>query len=210
MREVEIEIVLRELPDVPRVIEGLATHIDLQPESLGMTSTIDRMVDTDDLALLSQDHSLRVRQKLENVYAGQEIRLTYKYPLEEHERLFIRAEEKLKLTEPDFDQALSLLSHLARGVSGQPLKPVLQIEELAREANLGPKGEQMNIAVDHCTYHLPGHDKPTAEEFVLEIESHGVPDDLVMRAADWVRKELGGREAKQAKYYRGMQLLGQL
>src|SRR5438552_19186638 len=116
MEEVEVEIVLPELPDAPRAVEGLAEALGLAPESLGMTSTFDRMVDTPDLALLSKNCSLRVRQKLENVYAGNEIRLTYKRPVREHEKLFIRDEKKLRLTEPDYDAVLAMLSVVAEGV----------------------------------------------------------------------------------------------
>jgi hypothetical protein len=210
VEEVELEIVMDELPDVPRVVEGLAEHLKLEPESLGMTSTLDRLVDTDDMALLSQDHSLRVRQKLQNIYAGNEIRLTYKQPLRDHERLMIRNEEKLKLTEPDYDLVLGMLANIALGVAGQRMKTMLTIEELAREANLGPVGEQVNISVDHCMYSLPGKEDEKKEEVVFEIESHGVPDELILKASDWVVKELGGRFARQCKYARGLRLFGKL
>src|SRR6185503_13288837 len=99
MEEVEVEIVLPELPDVPRAVEGIGALLGLEPQSLGMTSTYDRMVDTSDMALLSKNSSLRVRQKLENVYAGSEFRLTYKYRTKDHDRLFVREEQKLRLTE---------------------------------------------------------------------------------------------------------------
>ena len=210
MKEVEIEIVLPELPDVPRTVEGLASYMGLTPESLGMTSTFDRMVDTEDMALLSIDDSLRIRQKLENVYSGNEVRLTYKRLLEAHDRLFIRTETKLKLTEPDTDNVVGLISSIARGLTGQEMQTILVIEELAREANLGPRGARLNVSVDHSRYRLPGEQESGAEEFVLEIESHGLPDDAVLKAADWVLKEIGGREARQPKYARGLRLLGKL
>ena len=208
MEEVEVEIILPQLPDVPRVLEGLAAHLGLEPESLGMTSTFDRMVDTEDMALLSKDHSLRVRQKLENTFQGNEFRLTYKKPLRDHERLFIRREQKLTLNEPEFERVLFVLSSLSEGVSGQELSSIMEVRELAREANLGPKGAQLNISVDSSSYYTPGAEEPGAEEFVFEIESHGVPDDLVLTAADWVLKELGGREAASPKYTRGLRKLG--
>ncbi|MCH7471829.1 hypothetical protein IIA79_02625 [bacterium] len=210
MEEVEVEIVLEELPDVPRAVEGLAAHLGLAPHSLGMTSTLDRMVDTEDMALLAKDHSLRVRQKLENIYAGSEFRLTYKYPLEEHERLFIRDEQKLKLSEPDFDAVLRLLSHITQGVSGAKLSDILHIEELAREAHLGPQGAQVNVSIDECVYTLPGEEEPAPKEFVFEIESHGVEREIILKAADWVLSEVGGRLAVQCKYARGLRLLGKL
>jgi inorganic triphosphatase YgiF len=209
MEEIEVEIVLPSLPDVPRAVEGISSLLDLEPQSLGMTSTFDRMLDTDDLALLSKDCSLRVRQKLENVYAGNEFRLTYKYPIREHDRLFIRDEQKLRLTEPDYNAVQSLLSHMTHGVSGQLLQTQLAINEIAREANVGPKGGRLNISVDHCIYSLP--DSPdTAEEIVFELESHGIGEDALLRAADWVLANLGGRVAAQCKYARGMRLLGRL
>lgn len=210
MEEVEIEIILNALPDVPRVVEGLAAHLGLEPHNLGMTSTFDRMVDTDDLALLSQNNSLRIRQKLENTFSGNEFRLTYKKPLREHARLFVRDEQKLTLCEPVFESVLHMLSSLSHGVSGHDLHSVLEIRELAREANLGPPGAQVNLSVDHCAYYLPGSDEPGAEEFVLEIESHGVPEAMILTAADWMIKELGGRGAAQPKYARGMRKLGRL
>lgn len=209
MKEVELELVLTSLPDVPRLVEGLATHLGLEPQSLGMTSTIDRYVDTDDMVLLSQDHSLRMRQKLENMYVGNEVRLTYKYPLEEHGKLFIRRERKLTLAEPEYGRVMDVLSSLAAGVGGQELGEMLIIEELAREANVGPKGARVNISVDQCTYRLPGKDKQ-AEEVVFEIESHGVDNDVILAAGDWVLSQAEGRIAKQAKYARGLRLLGEL
>jgi inorganic triphosphatase YgiF len=209
MEEVEIEIVLEALPDVPRAIEGLSALLGLEPQSLGMTSTFDRLLDTDDMALLSKDHSLRVRQKLENVYNGNEFRLTYKKPLREHDTLFIRDEQKLKLTDPDFDAVLSVLSSLCEGVARQPLVTMLHINELAREANLGPKGSRLNVSVDQSTYSLPGGGDSVVE-YVFELESHGVPEQTVMQAAEWVLANVGGRMAVQHKYARGLRLLGRL
>ena len=210
MEEIEVEIMLPQMIDVPRIVEALAEHLQLKPETLGMTSTFDRMVDTEDLALLSQEHSLRVRQKLENVYAGQEIRLTYKFPLRQHPRLFIRDEQKLKLHAPDYDKVLELLSGITTGVSGQPLHTVLHIHELAREANLGPAGQRVNLSIDQCTYSLPEDESKNATEIVFEIESHGASEETILKAADWVIAELGGREAAQSKYARGLRLLGKL
>jgi inorganic triphosphatase YgiF len=209
MEEVEVEIVLPELPDVPRAIEGIGALLGLEPQSLGMTSTYDRMVDTTDLALLSKNSSLRVRQKLENIYTGSEFRLTYKYRTKDHERLIIRDEQKLRLTEPDYEAVLEMLSHICEGVSGHPMETQLIINELAREANLGPKGQRLNVSVDQCSYSLP--DSPeTTQEIVFELESHGCGPEAVLKAADWVLEKLGGRLATQGKYARGMRLLGRL
>lgn len=210
MEEIEVEIILDSLPDVPRAVEGLGRFLGLEPVSLGMTSTHDRMVDTEDFALLSRDHSLRVRQKLENVYSGNEIRLTYKYPLREHETLFIRGEDKLKLTEPDYESVLRVLSLITTGVSNQPLATQLIVSEIAREAALGPKGSRVRLSVDQCTYSLPGGGDATADEVVFEIESHGVSEEAILKAADWVLHDLGGRLAKQSKYHRGLRMLGRL
>jgi hypothetical protein len=210
VEEVEVEIILDSVPDVARLVDGLAAHLGLSAESKGMNSTFDRMVDTEDLALLSQDHSLRVRQKLDNLYAGNEFRLTYKYPLREHERLFIRAEEKMKLADPDYDAVLTMLSNVTWGVCGQRLKTQLHINELAQEANLGPKGSQVNLSIDQCTYSLPGDPDRHVAEVVFEIESHGVGHDVILAASDWVRQQVGGREAARCKYSRGLQLMGKL
>jgi len=210
MEEVEVEIVLEALPDVPRLVEGLGQFLALEPQSLGMTSTFDRFLDTEDLALLSKDHSLRVRQKLENVYSGNEFRLTYKTPLRQHERLFIRNEEKVKLADTNIESVVGVLGALTEGITGERLVPMLNINELAREANLGPKGGRVNVSVDSCTYALPGNEAATAQEFVLEIESHGVDESTIERAADWALKETGGRLAVQSKYARGLRLLGRL
>jgi hypothetical protein len=209
MEEVELEIVLNSLPDVPQVIEGLAQFMQLKPESLGMTSTHDRFVDTDDMVLLSQEHSLRVRQKVENVYAGNQVRLTYKFPLDQHELLFIRRERKLTLLEPEYERVLAVLSSLAQGVGGQELTTIMVVDELAREANLGPKGARLNISVDQCSYSLPDGSR-TADEVVFEVESHGIGREAVLKAGEWVLANVGGRIAKQPKYARGLRLLGRL
>ncbi len=209
MEEVELEIVLNSLPDVPQAVEGLAGFLKLKPESLGMTSTHDRFVDTDDMVLLSQEHSLRVRQKVENVFAGNQVRLTYKFPLEQHPKLFIRRERKLTLIEPDYERVLAVLSSLAQGVGGQELTTVMLVDELAREANLGAKGAQLNVSVDQCSYSLPDGSR-RAEEVVFELESHGISRERVLEAGEWVLNNIGGRIAKQPKYARGLRLLGQL
>ncbi len=210
MEEVEVEIILDTAPDVQRIVDGLAGHLGLAPELKGMSSTFDRMVDTEDLALLSQDHTLRVRQKLGNIYAGNEFRLTYKYPLREHARLFIRAEEKMKLADPDYEAVLNMLSNITWGVSGQRLKTQLHIHELAHEVNLGPKGAQVNLSIDQCTYSLAGDTERSASEIVFEIESHGVGHDVILAASDWVQQQTSGREAARCKYSRALQLLGKL
>ena len=210
MEELEVEIILPQAPEVPQLVEGLGKLLKLAVHDRGMTSTFDRMLDTDDYALLAQDHSLRVRQKLDNVYAGHGIRLTYKYPLRHHERLFIRNELKVKLAEPDYDQVQSMLSALAGGLSRQKLGTALHIRELANEAYLGEKGARVSLSLDQCTYSLPDQDDGGPVEYVCEIESHGVSEEQILKASDWVLAKLGGREAKESKYARGLRLLGRL
>ena len=89
------------------------------------------------------------------------------------------------------------------------METILEISELAREANLGDPGKVLNVSIDECTYSLPGSEE-TAGEYVIELESHGVADDVLLKAADWVRQEYGGRIAAEGKYARGLRLLGQL
>lgn len=192
------------------MVEDLSKFLGMPPESLGMTSTIDRFLDTGDLALLSKEHSLRVRQKLDNMYGGDSHRLTYKFPISEHNRLFIREELKTTLSEPDFDAVVAVFSGLADGLAETALEPTLVVQELAREANLGERGAQLNLSIDRCSYCLPGLDDRCVEEFVFELESHGVDDEVVLKASDWVLKNIGGREAAQPKYGRGLRLLGKL
>lgn len=209
MEEREIEIVLESSPEPHELLEGLARHLELPLQSLGMSTTYDRMVDTSDMALLAIDHSLRVRQKLGNVYSGNEFRLTYKQPLQSHDVLFIRDERKLKLTEPDFDSVLDFLGSLTESLVNQKMATILEINELAREANMGTNDNVLNVSLDSCSYSLPqGGD--LASEFVLELESHGVADDVLLKAAEWVTANYGGRVAAEGKYARGLRLLGQL
>ena len=209
MEEREIEIVLDESPEPHKLLEGLAHYLELPLQSLGMSTTYDRMVDTADMALLAIDHSLRVRQKLGNVYSGNEFRLTYKKPLQEHDSLFIRDEYKLKLTEPDYASVLEFLGGLTESLVNQKMETVIEINELAREANLGDNGKVLNVSLDECTYTLPG-DEREQHELVFELESHGVSDEVLLKAAAWVRQEFGGRIAAEGKYARGLRLLGQL
>ncbi len=210
MIEIESEIVLDSQPTWPEIAARLAEFMGLELQDKGMTSTFDRLVDTEDLALMAKEHSLRVRQKLDNVYHGNEIRLTYKFPIREHDRLFIRREKKLTLPQTGYDNALDLLSSLVAGVTDDPLKTILQIKELAHEAYLGPKDARLSISLDECTYSLPREKNTQKRECVFEIETHGLPEETVLKAADWVLKEYGGREAIQHKYARGMRMLGSL
>ncbi len=209
MEEREIEIVLDASPEPHKLLEGLARHLDLPLTSLGMSTTYDRMVDTPDMALLAIDHSLRVRQKLGNVYSGNEFRLTYKRPLAEHDTLFIRDEFKLKLTEPDYGSVLEFLGSLTESLTNQKMATIIEINELAREANLGSDGKVLNVSLDECLYTLPGDDSEK-HEVVFELESHGVSDEVLLDAAAWVRENFGGRIAAEGKYARGLRLLGQL
>lgn len=211
MEELEVELILAQAPEPKAVFEGLAGALGLEYNKRGMTSTFDRMLDTEDFALLAREHSLRVRQKLDNVYAGNEIRLTYKYPLRHHERLFIRAEHKLKLAEPDYGQVLMIVNSINAGLGGAKLHSALHIHELANEAYLGEKGARISVSLDHCTYTLPeAEDAAGPQEYVLELESHGVGEDVILQASDWVIARYGGREAAQGKYARGLRLLGKL
>lgn len=210
MEELEVEIILPEMPEVPELAEGLARLLKLEHHSRGMTSTFDRMLDTDDYALLAQEHTLRVRQKLDNVYAGNEIRLTYKCPLRHHDRLLIRDEHKIKLAEPKFERVQAMLSAMAGGLSRQKLVTALHIRELANESYLGEKGARISLSIDQCTYSLPESDDGGPREYICEIESHGLSEELVLKASDWVLNKYGGREARQAKYPRGLRLLGRL
>jgi inorganic triphosphatase YgiF len=213
VEEIEVELVLPKLPEPARVMAGLAELFGLEHFSRGMTSTLDRMLDSDDFALLAQGHSLRVRQKLDNVYSGNEYRLTYKCPLREHERLFIRAEHKLKLAEPDFDAVLTMLNSISSGLAGERLLPALHISELAHESYIGPKGGRVSVSLDQCHYSLPGSGAEAGEgtrEIVLELEAQGVEEERILAASDWVASELGGREAAESKYARGLRLLGRL
>lgn len=210
MEEVEVEILMDQLPDVPRVVDGLARFLDLEQHSLGQTTTIDRLLDTPERLLQSKGHSLRLRQKLENVYAGKELRLTYKRPLREHDTLFIREETKLKLMEGDSAEAIAMLGALSLGLAGEPLKQWLLIEETAREANIGPKGSRVRVSVDYCTYSLPDNPRAKEQEVVFELESHGVPEGVILNACDWVLNQIGGRLASENKYARGLKLLGKM
>ncbi|MEZ5337883.1 MAG: CYTH domain-containing protein [bacterium] len=209
MEEREIEIVLEGSPEPHKLLEGLAHHLELPLRSLGMSTTYDRMVDTPDMALLAIDHSLRARQKLGNVYSGNEIRLTYKRPLQEHDVLFIRDEFKLKLTEPDYGSVLQFLGSLTESLVNQRMETILEISELAREAYLGSEQNLLNVSIDECSYSRPDAEGQ-AGEFVLELESHGVSDELLLSAADWVLQHYEGRVAAEGKYARGLRLLGQL
>ena len=121
-----------------------------------------------------------------------------------------RLKHDLGLDVPKWRQYLNWLSNIVRGVSGQGLRTLLHVNELAREVNLGPKGAQVNLSFDDCTYALPEHPEATVREFVLEIESHGVPRDVILHASDWVLAELGGREAAGCKYARGLRAMGKL
>ncbi len=210
MEEVEVEIIMEQLPDVPRVVDGLARFLDLEQHSLGQTTTLDRLLDTEERQLLAKGHTLRLRQKLENIYAGKELRLTYKKPLRQHDTLFIREETKLKLMEGDSAEAVSMLGALALGLSGQELRQWLLIEETAREANIGPKGSRVRVSIDYCTYSSPDNPRAKEQEVVFELESHGVPEGVILNAADWVINHIGGTIARENKFARGLKMLGKM
>jgi len=209
MREIEAEFPQANI-EADRAVEEISRQFGLPLLSRGFTQVRDIYVDTENHYLLRHNLSLRVRRKLDNVYAGEGIRLTFKYPLEEHPDLFIREELKLKVSVFDFDRLVEFFGGLTHALLGEPAHMRLAVEETSKEFNLGEEGCVLNVSYDRVKFKHPHHPQKVHQVNYFELEDHGIGIDRLLEIKDFVRERYGLSTSTESTYRYGLRALSLL
>ncbi len=207
MREVEIEYPVGSI-DFDEAISRISSAFDLPIIKKGMTHVRDMYLDTDSFHLLKSGCSFRVRLKLEDVYQGAHLRLTFKYPLERHESMLIREELKLKLLADDFSKAAGFFGSAAKALIGEDLTFKLIVEETSNEAYLGDSAKKLNVAFDRVKFIHPADPEKKVLENFFEIEDHGIGEEKLLQIGAKLEELYNLVPCTETKYRRGLRLLG--
>jgi len=206
MKEVEVEIIVEDL-DFHRLMEDLAGELGLPLIQWGEGKTTDHYLDTKKRTLLASGASLRLREKLQSGLHN-ELRLTIKFPLEEHDILVIRDEIRLKLLESDWKNILSFTQYFAIALGYQTVMTHLLVDEYYQEVSLGTPEAHLDVSFDNVAYICPDDPERNSAEFVLEFEDHGIGSQTVLDAYEFVKERFGYKADRRGKYRRGIETLG--
>lgn len=209
MREIEAEFPLANI-NIEQTVEQIAQRFELPVLSRGLTHVKDIYVDTAGFYFLRNNYSLRIRRKLDNIYAGEGIRLTFKYPLEQHADLFIREELKLKVSVFDFDEIVQFFSGLTHAFIGEETHVRLTTEETSNEFNLGQEGTVLNVSYDRVKFKNPEERTKVRLVNYLEIEDHGVGMEQLCEIKDFIEEHYGLSTSSESTYHYGLRALSLL
>lgn len=212
MREVEAAFVVEQFY-FKNYVHSLANFLELPFEDpvIGLTKTTDFFLDTLAWTLLEKHNSLRVREKYYADVTRYELRLTFKRELEKHAKLMIREEIKAKFKQGNLASVIELLNELyAALIDNMYLVPKLTVDEIAQEIDFGEPGKKINISFDRVVYIDPKNPDNHKIEYLLELESHGMDEDTLLKAVDWTHKYTGAIPNVEGKYVRGLRLLNLL
>jgi len=209
MRESEIEYALAVI-DFDETLERLQGLFALPLFRRGMTHVRDMYLDTNNFLLYEKNCSFRVRLKLEDIYQGAQIRLTFKLPLEEHPYMLVRDELKLKLMADDFGAVADFFGRASVALTGQNFSYKLIVEETSNEALLGEKGKALNVSFDRVRFISPLNPENVVNETFFEIEDHGIGEDRLLEIGKKLEEIYNLVPCKETKYRRGLRLLGLL
>jgi len=206
MKEIEVEFPLANI-NLDSVIRGVSERFALPLVRRGLTHVKDSFLDTEDFKLLARRCSFRVRQKLEDIYRGLEVRLTFKYPLEDHEFLLIREELKLKTKVESVGQILEFFGGAAHAMLDQRFEVKLNVEESSTEVYLGKAGGILNVSYDRMRILDPRQTGSVLSENALEIEDHGIGRECLIEVKEFIEETYGLVPSVETKYCRGLRLL---
>lgn len=212
MREVEAAFVVEQFY-FKNYVRSLANFLELPMEdpSIGLTKTTDFFLDTPEWTLLEKRKSLRVREKYYADNAKYELRLTFKRELEKHAKLMIREEIKAKFKQGNLASVIELLNELYSAlIDGHCLVPKITVDEIAQEVDFGEPGKKINVSFDRVVYIDPNNHERHKIEYLLELESHGMDEETLLKAVDWTHKYTGSIPNIEGKYARGLRLLNLL
>ncbi len=209
MKEIEVEFPDANF-DVSEAVETISDRFHLPLLSNGMTQVRDIYVDTKSYYLLRNNLSFRLRRKLDNIYAGEGTRLTFKFPLEKHPDILIREELKLKVGVREFDQVVRFFSGLTRFLVNEPAFFQLVSEETSKEFDLGTESENLNVAYDNVKFRDPSDSGKIHSVNYLEIEDHGIGMEKLVEVKDFIKERYSLTPSTESKYRYGLRVLSLL
>lgn len=209
MKEIETEFPNANV-DAGKVVQTVSDRFGLPVLRDGLTHVRDIYVDTKSYYLLRHNSSFRFRRKLDNIYAGEGTRLTFKFPLEEHPEIFIREELKLKVEVHELDEVVKFFSGLTNSFLDEPAFLRLAAEETSKEFDLGAEGEVLNVSYDRVKFRDPGDSSKIHTVNYLEIEDHGIGMGELVKVKDFLEEHYSLSPSTESKYRYGLRVLSLL
>lgn len=212
MLEAEIKFILHEDFYYRRLVNEVARSFSLimKTDHLRPVRTIDRYFDTDSLAFLKKDASLRIRERRFITKTQSEGRMTLKTPDSRSENLelaLVRHERKLNLEGWHWDRIREFFSELGVVLAGEPVKPIITVESLSEEIQLGEGEQHLHLSLDNLTY-IDEASFTHKRETILEIESHGYPVSVLEDIGAFCKEKYKLTCTKESNYVRGMKKVG--
>jgi uncharacterized protein YjbK len=212
MLEAEVKFILHEDFYYRRLVNEVARSFSLtmRTDHLRPVRTIDRYFDTESFALLKKDSSLRIRERRFITKTQSEGRLTLKTPDPRTENLklaLVRHERKLNLEGWHWDRIREFFSELGVVFIGEPLKPIITVESLSEEIQLGEGEQHLHLSLDNLTY-IDEASFTHKRENILEIESHGYPVNVLEDIGGFCMEKYGLQHTKESTYFRGVNKVG--
>ena len=212
MLEAEIKFILHEDFYYRRLVNEVARSFSLtmKTDHLRPVRTIDRYFDTDNLTFLKSDTSLRIRERRFITKTQSEGRMTLKTPDKRSENLklaLVRHEHKLNLEGWHWDRIREFFSELGIALAGEPVKPIITVEALSEEIQLGEGEQHLHLSLDHLTY-IDEASFTNKRETILEIESHGYPVNVLEDIGEFCMEKYSLASTKESSYFRGMKKVG--
>jgi inorganic triphosphatase YgiF len=212
MLEAEIKFVLNEDFYYRRLVNEVARSFSLvmRTDHLRPVRTIDRYFDTEDLLLLKKEASLRIRERRFITKTQSEGRLTLKTPDERTKNLklaVVRHERKLNLEGWHWDLIRDFFSEIGMVLVGGPMVPIITVEALSEEIQLGEGDQHMHLSLDNLTY-VDEASFTHKRETILEIESHGYPVNVLEDIGEFCLEKYQLESTKESTYLRGVKKVG--
>ena len=212
MLEAEVKFIVEEDFYYRRLVNEVASSFSLvmRTDHLRPVRTIDRYFDTPSLTLLKKDSSLRIRERRFITKTQSEGRMTLKTPDERTGNLslaVVRHERKLNLEGWHWDRIREFFSELGITLTGEPVEPVITVEALSEEIQLGEGDQHLHLSLDHLTY-IDESSFTYKRETMLEIESHGYPVNVLEDIGEFCKEKYSLTSTKDGVYYRGMGKVG--
>lgn len=206
MRESEIEYVVPHI-NFDEVIERIHQNFGLKLFKKGMTHVRDMYMDTESFHLCRASCSFRVRLKLEDIYRGAQLRLTFKSPIREHPFMLIREEMKLTLLASEFGVVSDFFGTASAALVREKLYFRLIVEETSTEALMGEPGGALNVSFDRVKFIDPANQERIFTENFFEIEDHGIGEEMLTEVGKKLEEVYNILPCTETKYRRGLRLL---
>jgi uncharacterized protein YjbK len=212
MLEAEIKFVLHEDFYYRRLVNEVARSFSLamHTDHLRPVRTIDRYFDTATMLLLKKDSSLRIRERRFITKTQSEGRLTLKTPDDRTENVklsLVRHEHKLNLEGWHWDRIREFFAELGIALVGEPVQPILTVEALSEEIQLGEGDQHLHLSLDHLTY-IDEASFTHKRETILEIESHGYPVNILEDIGEFCIEKYNLETTREYNYIRGLKKVG--